>query len=352
MADQNQGGNTSFMLPPPPEDTRSTLLSNILAIAGFIIIIVVVIWGLVHLANLSRGWFSSFFGGTRASEITVTAPQTATSGQLFSISWTYSTTTTGTYAFLYPCANTLQFSMPNSAGVVTQVPCGAAFPIPENGNSLSLVPFLSGTSSLPMPVSILFLPNASGTPVQGGATIRVLAAEGAPSPAPTPNPVPTPTPTPSPAPTPVPSAGTVQTTPADLSVRIISVVPQAGGITTVSFSVANLGGTASGTYFFNASIPTANGYTYVSPTQASLSPGSSIVNTLRFTQLRPGGGLFSVTVDPAGSVRESNRANNTASQTISGGYEPVSPYPYNYYYNQYPYQYNPYPYTQYYPYAY
>src|SRR3989344_4544394 len=73
-----------FAVPPPPEDPKTSFLSNILAIAGFIIIIVVVIWGLVHLANLSRSWFSSFFG-TPGASIEMTAPKTAVSGQRFPV---------------------------------------------------------------------------------------------------------------------------------------------------------------------------------------------------------------------------------------------------------------------------
>lgn len=361
MADQSAPPNKPFSsFPPPPEDTRTSLMSNILAIAGFIIIIVVVIWGLVNLAGLSRGWFSSIFGGGSGSEIAITAPETATSGETFSVSWKYNPTVDGSYAFLYPCASGLQFSMPNAAGVVNAVPCGAAFSIPQEDSALSLVPFLSGTSSLPVPISILFLPAATGTtPVQGSATVRILAAEGAQSPRPSTPTTPTPSPTPTPRPTPAPTPAT----PADLSVRIISVVPEQSGITTVSFSIANLGGTASGSYYFSAVLPTTSDGSYTSPVQASLSSGSSIVSTLRFTQLRPGGGVFSVNADSNNSVRESNENNNSASQTVTSGYQSYNPYqyyPYNYnnynqypYGNQYPYNYynNQYPYTQYYPYA-
>src|SRR3989344_4511322 len=85
-----------------PEEPKTSLASNILAIVGFIILIVVVIWGLVHLASLSRGWFSSFFGESAAA-IEVTAPKSATSGTPFTVSWKYEEPTEGSYALLYPC---------------------------------------------------------------------------------------------------------------------------------------------------------------------------------------------------------------------------------------------------------
>ena len=40
---------------------KPSLLSNILAIIGLIILVIIIVWGLVHLAELSSGWFSSLF---------------------------------------------------------------------------------------------------------------------------------------------------------------------------------------------------------------------------------------------------------------------------------------------------
>ena len=40
---------------------RSTQLPNLLAIIGFLILLIIVVWGLIHLASLSSGWFSGLF---------------------------------------------------------------------------------------------------------------------------------------------------------------------------------------------------------------------------------------------------------------------------------------------------
>src|SRR3989338_2282134 len=110
MADSQQSSRVAYV----QEEPKASLASNILAIAGFIILIVVVIWGLIHLANISRTWFSSLFGSNAAIE--VTAPESATSGIPFNLSWTYDEPVDGTYAFLYQCETGLAFQTPGALG--------------------------------------------------------------------------------------------------------------------------------------------------------------------------------------------------------------------------------------------
>jgi hypothetical protein len=103
----------------------------------------------------------------------------------------------------------------------------------------------------------------------------------------------------------------------------------------VQFDIANVGGSSSGPWYFSANLPTSPMTPYVSPQQASLTPGAHIVNTLKFDHVMSGGGNFTVTVDPANIVQESNENNNTASQWVSGGADYYPPQTYN----QNPYQY-------------
>ena len=328
------------------EEPQSSLLSNILAIVGFIILIVVVIWGLVNLAGVSSTWFSSLFGKSE-NVIEVTAPKSAKSGESFSISWKYKEPTPGTYAFLYQCQGGLQLQTPGPAGGMNGIPCGAAFTIASVNNTVSVTPLLSGNSELDVPVSIIFMPSATSTDstsspqassgkateqAQGSATVRILPSEtpaldstGSPQAEPTPTPAPTPTPTPAPAPVPAPAPKT----PADLSVRITSVTTDGYGNGTAVFDIVNVGGTSSGTYYFTANLPTQSGYTYTSPAQSSLAPGSHIISTLRFSQAASG--VFSVSI----TTPDSNQSNNYASQSLNAPYYNS----YNYNYNNYPYQY-------------
>ncbi|OGG64227.1 hypothetical protein A3C18_03595 [Candidatus Kaiserbacteria bacterium RIFCSPHIGHO2_02_FULL_54_11b] len=315
---------------PAPEQSPS-LLSNILAIVGFIIVVVIVLWGLFHIANLGLPWLSSLFGN-RSSSIQVSAPANVTSDTAFAVTWKYSTSEKGTYAFLYQCKDTVRLETTDARGLVNTVPCGAAFTVATTNNSLMLMPKLSGTATTSVPLTVIFMPSAtSSEQVQGSATVSVSPRAGAPivvrPPATTTPPTPRPTPTPvTPQPRP--------TGPADLSVQIISVDSDGAGGGIAVFEISNVGRSSTGTYHFTAQLPTHDGYLYSSPLQSSLAPGDRMLNTLRFSQAVSG--LFSVVVDPANARYESNTTNNYASRQVS--------MPYNNY-NQYqPYQnYNPYP---------
>lgn len=303
--------------PAPPEEptpeeheaAKASLLSNLLAIVGVIILVVIVIWGIVHLASLSKSWFSSLFSG-RAASIAISAPAEVTASTPFTVSWEYTPSETGSYAFLYQCQSSMHFE---TADASAEIPCGASLTLPPSVMSVDIKAKLTGKSSVSVPFSIIYVPSAtSSTSVQGGATILVSPATSTPI-------VSTPT-----TPTAKPAA---PTGPADLSVRIISVSADQSGNATAVFDIANTGSGASGTYHFEAQLPvtqypygtTQQAYKYTSPAQASLAPGDHIVSTLHFSGAQLGG-VFSVTVDPAEVVNDSNRTNNYVYQTLSGPY--------------------------------
>lgn len=112
------------------------------------------------------------------------------------------------------------------------------------------------------------------------------------------------------------------TSPANLSVRIISATTDQYGRGTFVFDIENSGGSPTGSYTFEAFLPTtsygASSYTYYSPTQSSLASGAHITDTLTFSQATAG--TVSVLVDPSGHVRESDKADNYASQTVAAPY--------------------------------
>lgn len=299
-------------LPSEPEPTavqERTLFADIAAIVGFIILIVIVIWGLVHLVSLGGNWISSLSGGAPAP-ITVTAPNSAESGTPFTISWKYTPSVNGSYAFLYPCHDGLTFMTAASQSAVNatySIPCGAAYTMPVTNNSLSVTPTLSASSSVVTSLSIVFLPNATGTAVtlgqaQGATTITITPAQAT---------APTVTAKSTTAKRRVVNAG-----PADLSVSGLTGSVDSSGNAAASFTIANVGGSSTGTYYFTASLPTQSG-AYTSPIQYSLAPGDRIVNTLNFGPVQ-GGGVITVTVIPGGA--DANATNNSASFTLSGSY--------------------------------
>ena len=298
------------------QEVKPSWFSNLLAIIGFIIIIIIVIWGLIHIALLVSPWFSSLFNSKTPPALHVSAPTSATSGEQFDVKWTYATTAKGSYAFLYPCSDSLTFDTADGK----KIPCGAAYI--AGTSSIAVSPILSGTSTIiKEPLTIIFLPNTTDVKqAQGSATVAIGPAAQKPVVV-----------KPTPAPTPV---HTAPSGPSDLSVSIVSATADQYGNGTVVFDIVNIGGSESGTYYFTAQIPTRSGYSYASPAQISLAPQSHVVSTLRFTQAVSG--LFSVSV----GAGDANQANNYAAATISAPYASTN---YNYTYNPQPY-YQPYVY--------
>jgi hypothetical protein len=321
---------------------KSGMFSNILAVAGLVVLIAIIVWGLSYVVSFSKSWISSFPSFFRpSSSIKVTAPLgKIPSGEEFPISWRYAPRSAGTYAFLYECQEGVQFKTTILKGLQAVIPCGIGYSMLSDNNSFAAIPFLSGTSSLAVPFSIIFMSNAPIVPGEtvsqpnGSATVTVIAAE-----------------------TPVESTGRISATVmtsvapesvsatepmqaenhailpvtnnADLSVKILSVgvidpvsgaiIPRrpasANDIAAVRFLISNEGGIYTGEWHFTANLPTVPATPYTSPVQKSLAPKDSIENTLRFNNAIPNE-IFSVTVDPANKVVESDETNNTASVNI------------------------------------
>lgn len=292
------------------------LLANTVALIGLIILAIVVIWGLLHLGSLSGNWFSSLFPSSNPA-IVVSAPARVNSGEGFDVNWKYAPSTGGTYAVLYECKAGLIFGIVGSNGAVTNVPCGTAYTVGQATSSIYAVAQLNATSSISVPLSVVFMPNTSSAKqARGSATISVYAAAQPTVVAHLDEPSMTYT-----APELThPSTGSVSkdsksstsnyTAPADLSVRIISV--NAGNPASVTFDISNVGGSSTGTYYFTAELPTTNGYSYSSPAQDSLAPGAHIVNTLTFSEVAANGGMVSIHVGQSGG------ANNFAQQYVGG----------------------------------
>ena len=349
-----------------PQTAGGTFLSNVIAIIASIIVIAIVIWGLVHLVSMSNGWFASLFNWATpksGATIVVSAPREAESGIPMNISWKFSPTVAGTYAILYQCRSGLSLQAMTPDNKLFTIPCGAGYTVGTKNQSASVIPVLSGTTTAPLPISIFFMPSSTSSvalQAHGSATVTVYEKgytstyAGASSPV-TQTPVTQPT-----MPVPVVGAVTVPATtgsnepsyqpaktvpvqhpthvyrgPADISVRVIAVgvidpygrfiarPANPGEIVAAQFDIKNVGGETSGPYSFHAQLPTQDHFIYVSPLQRPLAPGSHVVNTLRFSEVNPNGGSFSVNVAAIGS--DAQEANNSAAVWVNGA--PVSYYP-------------------------
>jgi hypothetical protein len=311
------------------------LLANILAVAGFIILIVIIVWGAYHLLRLAGVGVTNIFSRFGdETEIALTAPtQPVQSGKPITVAWQYTPTENGAYAFLYQCKAGFRFTVANG-GSSTAIPCGNAFVVGDK-TSLSIVPMLSGTSSLEVPLSVVYIPSAtsSETRPQGTATVTVTAANGS-----------TATPT-QPRPTTstgssgtTSTSGTVQSGTADLSVRILAVgvIDMYGNFVAraplsphetaaVKFDIANNGTAKSASYYFSVNLPMQPAYVYRSVAQTPLAPGAHIESTLRFRPVQSGGGTVSVILNTE-KMPDASLGNNTASQWFGG-----STYPHQYF---------------------
>lgn len=336
----NMRDNNRTMTYAPETETyteKPSMVSNILAIAGFVVVAGVALWGIGHLASLSRSMLSSTFSSQK--EIIVTAPATTTSQTPFTLSWKYSPKSEGSYALLYQCYDGLRVEEQSAAGTMSDIPCGSAFILGSEKQVTLAARIASTDTGINLPISVLFLPNGTSTmtEAQGTASIAVLPSstslDTGNSPILTPEAPLMRDTTKSTAPTPTKKsvAGGVP----DLAVSIISI-----DSTSATFDIRNDGNAASGSYYFSAQLPVAGGYAYTSPLQASLAPGAHVLSTLRFSQ-STNTNTFSVSVDPSNTVRESNENNNTAVQSFSNGaYYPTTSYSYsNTSYPPFPYQY-------------
>lgn len=310
------------------ESQSPGLLANILAVAGFIILIVIIVWGAYHLLRLTGSGISSLFSGG-GTEIKITTPTTPVeSGKAFPLAWEYTPSEAGSFAILYQCKTGFRFE--TNAPTRAALPCGNAITVGAD-KTINLVPVLTGTSTLDVPVSVVFVPAATSSTErpQGATTVKVTAGSGA---------VTTTT-----KPTTTTTSSSVAPRPAgkpDLSVRILAVGtvhpvsgiienrhPGPEEIAAVQFDIANNGTGSTGSYAFTVNLPIQGGYVYTSPAQSSLTPGSHVVNTLRFKPVQSGGGTVTVSVDPYGAVSESNEGNNAGAIFIgapvwTGSYAP------------------------------
>jgi len=285
-----------------------SMLSNVLGIIGLIILAIIVIWGLFHLATLFGGGSSS----TKTDTISVTAPANANAGEPLTISWKYTPKQSGAYAMVYQCKTGLQFTYP-SGTTHAQIPCGVAYTLGAATSSATVLPLLAGTSTVSVPVTIIYIPStasSSAAPIQGSVSIAIHPTSGSGTAG---TPTQTTTTTSKPATTTTKPAAPIATGPSDLKVTLVSLTADAYGNGIAVFDIANVGGSTSASYSFQAQLPTAQPYTYTSPLQSPLAPGSHIENTLRFSQAVPG--LFSVT-----ATGDSSSANDSASQYLSTAY--------------------------------
>lgn len=112
--------------------------------------------------------------------------------------------------------------------------------------------------------------------------------------------------------------------PADLSISNIQVGVIRNGVfvndsyvdsnetPVIRFVISNIGGRATGNWYFNYALPTENVIVYNSGIQSSLRAGDSIQYTIVFNQYSKGRQAVGIYIDPQNIVSESNEINNSS----------------------------------------
>jgi len=342
---------------------------RILAVLSFLVVLSVGMWGSVQVAKAVPNAFSSlaaaivslssiFVPANTSEQITLSTPAlTVSSGEDLTVSWEHTNKTAeGSYTFRYDCANGVHFTSLSGATSDSTVFCNVPFHFLNNNNSITLTPVSGNNRFVDVTIFIDFTPNGiSAATVTGSMVLTIVNENISASPgtiAPT-----TPTPTtpatvPQPKPTVTPTKGTetittypstpVTVTPpvsdpngrVDLTAYVIETgtVNTTTGVFTASstpkrnpegariavrFAIENIGTKTSPQFTFNAVLPTYPSHIFSSPGQQILNPGDRIEYTLAFDSFVDSDeGVFTVNVDPTGSINEPNKDNNIIHYTV------------------------------------
>lgn len=322
------------------------LVIKVLAVVLFAALLSLAILGVFKVARAPGGKMLAYLASVFLSQEQIVVnplPSPLPSGESFSLGWNHEGKRgDGSYELRYPCAE--GFTLKLSSGEA--IPCNSGFPLAGGSNSASLIPVLTGTDPLSVPLAVGFIPSGALEPDLSGMTsIVVIASTSTNTVAPHESKKVTPPVFSGTAPAPqyiessppaqVYSLGDCQNKllangVPDLAVKIFAVGivdGQAGNFTAttsvaqgqyagVVFDVTNVGTAISNKWRFSATLPTYESY-FASPLEDSLSPCSSIRFTLGFRGLNDhGANTVTITVDPQNELKDANRANDTATTTI------------------------------------
>lgn len=314
------------------EDRKAAVLKT-LAIIGFVAAVIITAWLAVQAVRLLPAAFSTLAtliesreNATEDLEV-IGTESIVNAGQTLTVSWT-PLTQSGTYTFSYECAEGVSATITGARGEMSAVGCDTEIALPEGEHRMAITFASEKRRFTDVKYAIGFIPEGSDTLLHERAnTITVvnptISARGVATEE-TPETVPEVEETPAAEPEVRPA-----TTPgyADLAVSLVSLtvydahthtaVPaysaKRGDRVAAQFSVTNLGGQTSGIWYFDATLPSADTTTFLSPAQDPLAPQAGRLFTLEFTA---GGTAGALGIEVAGG-NDGNAANNTFIRTLS-----------------------------------
>lgn len=308
------------------------MLFRAVSIIGLVAVLLLGAWGVIQVAfNLpgilsgATSNFGSFLTPSFGREaLLVETPNFTVSGEQVLVTWEHKNHPSGAYAYQlsYACDESITLTAPTEAGK-QPVPCDTVFNYTNATSSISLIPTLVGISQQDLTLIVTAVSLADGSQaITGSTTLTVLPARGS---AHTNQTGETNSSTQTPVTLPIPSRPKPEmpaNAMSDLAVHILSTRPQGNGYTEITFEIANIGNktTPSG-WSFNVTIPFSNNHIYNSPAQHSLKPGDKTLNTMTIQSTEFAGqpivGTVYVTADPAGTITERSKSNNTASVQVT-----------------------------------
>ncbi len=267
-------------------------LLRAIAVIGLIAILVLGAWGIIQLVIGLPGFFANFgfnaspssFFTSSTEKVAVTAPDSVTSDQPFTLSWIH-TNGSGNYGYAisYACATGLTFAAPVPTGQMQIVPCNTPFNFTNATKTMQLIPVLHTKGSVTTSFSIIANRLVDGTITASSTSKSVTvnsAAQAATATQTTARSATAAYPT-----TTYTASGHTSNLygSAALVVHVISITPTIDGRYVARFSIQNIGtNLAPAGWTFSAVLPTNPTYTFLSHAQQKMYPGDEIVYTLGF----------------------------------------------------------------------
>ena len=275
------------------------------------------------------------------------------SGEAFTLTWTKSGKTEGSYSLSYPCKKGMSLSV--SGGTNQKVACDSPFAITSEKNSASLKAFSTENRFTDTKITLTFTPKDSKESAIVASVLMLVNNTSIASNSTTTTAVKPPvktTPITKTSSTsssttttvagtktektyPINTGGTTNTqtgstdlVPTILETGIIDKLTNSFIATTtlraydriaVRFEIANKGGRATGGWYFSAVLPTYPSYIFQSDGQQSLEPGDKIEFVIGFDHVQGAdNNVVTINADPTQPLSEANETNNIVKTTING----------------------------------
>lgn len=298
-------------------NTKKVLITKILFLIGIIVLIFIFAFALIKIVPkifsglASVGQFVTSPFNSKTIKLS-TDDKEINSGDKFILSWKYDTNKDGDYKISYKCQQDLSLQIVSAEGLKTLV-CNNTYNLKQS-KSIQLIASLKKQNTfVDLPIKIDFISSEDDSVLASGEITLGIKNESK-------------------------NAGetiiisetvndneivdsnknnsstkqTINYGPADLAISNAYALND----TSITFTVSNIGGSASGVWYFNYTDP--RGSTQTSPAQISLSRGQGLRFTLNFDRNIRGEDVR-IVVDPQNSISESNRYNNTDIIKIEGG---------------------------------